>query len=51
MALTDRAFERTPTARLGNRQVKEEELTGYREWLKSDRKVSDRSAQLLLGIR
>jgi hypothetical protein len=51
MAMTDRAFERTPAARLGNRQVKEEELTGYREWLKSDRKVSDRSALLLLGIR
>jgi hypothetical protein len=51
MALTDRAFERTPAARLGNRQVKEEELVGYREWLKSNRKVSDRSALLLLGIR
>ena len=51
MALTERAFERTPAARLGNRPVKDEELQGYREWLKSDRKVSDRSALLLLGIR
>ena len=51
MALTDRAFERTPAARLGNRQVQDEELAGYREWLKSERKVSDRSALLLLGIR
>jgi len=51
IALTDRAFERTPAARLGNRQVKEEELAGYRDWLKSERKVSDRSALLLLGIR
>ncbi len=51
MALTERAFERTPAARLGNRPVKNEELTGYHEWLKSDRKVSDRSALLLLGIR
>ena len=51
MALTDRAFERTPAARLGNRPVQEEELAGYRKWLESERKVSDRSALLLLGIR
>ena len=51
MALTARAFERTPAARLGNRPIKEAELTGYSEWLKSDRRVSDRSALLLLGIR
>jgi hypothetical protein len=52
MALTDRAFERTPVARLGNRPVTEDELDGYNEWAKSDeRKVSDRSALLLLGIR
>ncbi len=51
MALTERAFERTPAARLGNRPVKEEELGGYRTWLESERRVSDRSALLLLGIR
>jgi hypothetical protein len=52
LAMTDRAFERTPAARLGNRPVKEEELTEYREWQQSEnRKVSDRSALLLLGIR
>jgi hypothetical protein len=52
MALTDRAFERTPAARLGNRPLTEEDLAAYREWEKSDtRKVSDRSALLLLGIR
>jgi hypothetical protein len=52
MALTDRAFERTPAARLGNRKLNENELSGYREWLRSDsRRVSDRSALLLLGIR
>jgi hypothetical protein len=52
MALTDRAFERTPAARLGNRELTDEELAGYREWLQSNsRKVSDRSALLLLGIR
>ncbi len=52
MALTDRAFERTPAARLGNRPLGEEELAAYREWEQSEtRKVSDRSALLLLGIR
>jgi len=52
LALTDRAFERTPAARLGNRPVSEDELAAYREWQHSDtRKVSDRSALLLLGIR
>lgn len=52
MALTERAFERTPAALLGNRPVKDEELAGYRAWLKSDeRVVSDRSALLMLGIR
>lgn len=52
MAITERAFERTPAARLGNRPITEEELAGYREWQQSEnRKVSDRSALLLLGIR
>lgn len=51
MAITDRAFERTPAARLGNRPVTPNELIAYQEWLSSDRKVSDRSALLLLGIR
>ena len=51
MALTNRAFERTPTARLGNRPVTSEELEAYQQWLNSDRHVSDRSALLMLGIR
>lgn len=52
MALTDRAFERTPAAMLGNRPVGDDELPGYRAWLDSDeRSVSDRSALLMLGIR
>ena len=51
MALTNRAFERTPAARLGNRPVIEDELVAYRDWLNSDREVSDRSALLMLGIR
>jgi hypothetical protein len=51
MALTNRAFERTPAARLGNRPITDDELIAYRNWLQSDRIVSDRSALLMLGIR
>src|SRR2546429_6094721 len=51
MALTDRAFERTPAARLGNRPVMEEELAGYRAWVENEGDVSDRSALLMLGLR
>ena len=51
LALTNRAFERTPAARLGNRPVTEDELVGYRKWLASERRVADRSALLMLGIR
>ena len=51
MALTDRAFERTPAARLGNRTVTEEELAAKRAWIESGGEVSDRSALLMLGLR
>jgi hypothetical protein len=51
MALTERAFERTPAARLGNRPVTEEELQPYREWVERGGEVSDRSALLMLGLR
>ena len=51
MALTNRAFERTPAARLGNRPVSEVERAAYEEWIESRGEVSDRSALLMLGIR
>lgn len=51
MALTSRAFERTPAARLGNRPVTEEELVAYRQWAAGGGQVSDRSALLMLGLR
>ena len=51
MALTDRAFERTPAARLGNRPVTGNEKAAYQNWRDSDGRVSDRSALLMLGIR
>jgi hypothetical protein len=52
MALTNRAFERTPAAKLGNRAVTDDELRHFQQWLESeDRPVHDRSALLMLGIR
>ena len=51
MALTERAFERTPAARLGNRPVTDVERLAYLQWKKSSGEVSDRSALLMLGIR
>jgi hypothetical protein len=51
MALTDRAFERTPAARLGNRPVTDVERAAYLQWIESGGEVSDRSALLMLGIR
>lgn len=51
MAITARAFERTPAARLGNRPVTIAERTEYENWIRNDGKVSDRSALLMLGLR
>ena len=52
LALTDRAFERTPAAKLGNRPLTETELAPYHVWLNAEERiVSDRSALLMLGIR
>jgi hypothetical protein len=52
MALTDRAFERTPAARIGNEPLTERDLRAYVEWQRAaEHKVSDRSALLMLGIR
>jgi hypothetical protein len=51
MALTERAFERTPAARLGNRAVTDAERVVYLQWKENSGEVSDRSALLMLGIR
>jgi len=51
MALTDRAFTRTPAARLGNRGVSDDERARYEDWARQNGKVSDRSALLMLGLR
>jgi len=51
MALTERAFERTPAARLGNRELSEDERKQYQNWIERGGEVSDRSALLMLGLR
>lgn len=51
MALTERAFERTPAARLGNRPVTDTERAAYLKWVAGAGEVSDRSALLMLGLR
>jgi hypothetical protein len=51
LALTERALEKTPAARLGNRPVQDEELAAYREWQARGGEPSERSALLLLGVR
>lgn len=51
MALTERAFERTPAARLGNRAVTEDEAAAIADWKERGGVVSDRSALLMLGLR
>jgi hypothetical protein len=52
LALTDRAFERTPVARLGHHPIADHELAAYQLWQKNDeRRVFDRSLLQLLGMR
>jgi hypothetical protein len=51
LPLTEHAFAKTQVARLGNRPVREEELTAYRAWAARNGAVEDRSATLLLGLR
>ena len=52
MALTDRAFERTPAARLGNRPVTEREQVAYQNWREQRTDTSPIVRRsLMLGIR
>ena len=51
MALTERAFERTPAARIGYRPLTETERAAYEDWSGSGGQVFDRSALLMLGLR
>lgn len=52
LALTNRAFESTQTARMKNESLNENELAAFEEWKKdANREVSDHSIRLLLGLR
>lgn len=52
LAVTNRAFESTQVARMKNEPLHENELKSYREWQENpNRKVSDTSVRLLLGLR
>ena len=51
VALTNRAFERTPASRIGNFILKETELEAYTIWKNSEsRLIEDRSALQLMGF-
>lgn len=52
VALTNRAFEATQTARMSNVPLTEAELKPYENW-KADEtaEISDRSIRLMLGLR
>lgn len=52
LALTNRAFESTQTARMTNIPVTNEELAAVQAWRDNPgSEVSDRSVRLLLGLR
>ena len=52
MALTSRAFASTQTARMGNQPLNDRELQPFEDWKQlPDRKISDTSVRLLLGLR
>ena len=52
LAMTDRAFDRTPTAKIGYGPLNDDELAAYRNWQQTRaREVFDRSLLLLLGMR
>lgn len=52
LAITNRAFESTQTARLVNHPLNEDDLQELNEWRTGNtQEVSDRSVRLLLGLR
>jgi oligoendopeptidase F len=52
LALTSRAFESTQTARMKNEPLTEAELKPFEDWKQgAERKISDLSVRLLLGLR
>lgn len=52
VALTDRAFESTQVAKIGNAALSDDELVKVDLWRDDpERQISDRSIRLLLGLR
>jgi hypothetical protein len=52
IALTERAFQSTQVAAIGNRPLTDDESERLDSWInESERQVSDRSVRLMLGIR
>jgi hypothetical protein len=51
VALTNRAFEATQTARMKNVPLNENDLKGLNDWKINSGEVSDRSIRLMLGLR
>jgi hypothetical protein len=52
VALTNRAFEATQTARMTNKPLNDAELKPLNDWRQNDSaEVSDRSIRLMLGLR
>lgn len=52
LAITNRAFDSTQTARMTNTPVTDEELYHIQAWRENpSREISDRSVRLLLGLR
>lgn len=52
LALTNRAFESTQVARISNSTLTIDDTEPLRQWKSDlDRKISDRSVRLMLGLR
>lgn len=52
VALTERAFLSTQVARLGYRDLSDDELAAFRTWQTDpEKQISDRSIRLMLGLR
>lgn len=52
LAITQRAFESTQVAKIANHELRSHELAGLDDWRRNpNRKVSNRSVRLLLGLR
>lgn len=51
IALTNRAFEATQTARMKNILLNADELKSLEDWKAKNGEISDRSVRLMLGLR